>query len=123
MTTNNELYEKLELIHNDIKAILNNQSKIKKDLSGNYYQVCPSDNSDYKNCSPCPYNWKFEVDASGQKNNNSKITPIPNDIYILDQFNKTYNGLVHHLENIVKSLSELKKGGESVSVRQGILLN
>ncbi len=32
MTTNNELYEKLELIHNDIKAILNNQSKIKKDL-------------------------------------------------------------------------------------------
>ena len=32
MTTNNELYEKLELIHNDIKAILNNQSKFKKDL-------------------------------------------------------------------------------------------
>jgi hypothetical protein len=32
MTTNNELYEKLELIHNDIKAILNNQTEIKKDL-------------------------------------------------------------------------------------------
>ena len=32
MTTNNELYEKLQLIHNDIKAILNNQTEIKKDL-------------------------------------------------------------------------------------------
>jgi hypothetical protein len=32
MTTNNELYEKLELIHNDIKAILKNQTEIKKDL-------------------------------------------------------------------------------------------
>ena len=32
MKTNNELYEKLELIHNDIKAILNNQAEIKKDL-------------------------------------------------------------------------------------------
>jgi len=32
MKTNNELYEKLELIHNDIKAILNNQTEIKKDL-------------------------------------------------------------------------------------------
>ena len=32
MTTNNKLYEKLELIHNDIKAILKNQTEIKKDL-------------------------------------------------------------------------------------------
>jgi hypothetical protein len=32
MKTNNKLYEKLELIHNDIKAILKNQTEIKKDL-------------------------------------------------------------------------------------------
>ena len=37
--------------------------------------------------------------------------------------NKMYNGLVHHLENMVKSFSELKNGGESTSVRQGISLN
>lgn len=33
MITNNELYEKLELIHNDIKAILNNYKEIKQDLN------------------------------------------------------------------------------------------
>jgi hypothetical protein len=33
MKTNNELYEKLELIHNDIKAILNNQTEIREDLN------------------------------------------------------------------------------------------
>jgi len=33
MKTNNELYEKLELIHNDIKAILNNQTEIIEDLN------------------------------------------------------------------------------------------
>lgn len=33
MKTTNELYEKLDLIHNDIKAILNNQNEIKQDLN------------------------------------------------------------------------------------------
>ena len=34
MKTNNELYEKrLELIHNDIKAILNNHTEIREDLN------------------------------------------------------------------------------------------
>ena len=55
--------------------------KIEKDSSGNYYQVCPSDNKDSECSQYCPYNWKFEVDSSGNELPNSNVTKIPNEKY------------------------------------------
>lgn len=73
---------------NDLKHCTppkNNKSKacgkIEKDPSGNYYQVCPSDNKESKCVDYCPYNWKFEVDASGIQIKDSNITQIPNEKY------------------------------------------
>ena len=55
--------------------------KIEKDSSGNYYQVCPSDNIDNECSQYCPYNWKFEVDSSGNELPNSNVTKFPNEKY------------------------------------------
>lgn len=55
--------------------------KIQKDSSGNYYQVCPSDNKDNHCSQYCPYNWKFEVDSSGNKINDTNIVNVYNEKY------------------------------------------
>lgn len=69
--------------------------KIEKDSSGNYYQVCPSDNPD-KNCGEyCPWNWKFEVDSSGNYISNSTIKNIENENY-WNNIDRQYHHPEHH---------------------------